>query len=671
MNSLMGKFIKNNFGLIIVSLAYLAIFLYMLPLHDQTYQDDWAYILTVKHYLESGILRINEWSATSFIFPTFWGTLFSKVLGYSPKILHLSTVALFYPALLCFYSLLKRLGLSTFRSIVFTLFLMSYPWILMFNYSFLSDVPYISLLIISSYFYARGLQDKLLLGFVLGSIFSGLAFLTRQLGVTPFAAVILMLLYKSLSEKRIYIKEIIATLFPFLTLTTPYLIWSENPENMTIAQHHYNFTTLKTQTFPYLSPFNIKRIGVTHSYYAEYIKRALYYFHHLAPFFAPLALFFLPEIKKIAPAIKKYYRAIIVTFIIYLVTLFIDVYFHTGRLAYSLNIPTIIISNDNIAPFSLYNNWEKIVYFSTAVCLTISAVIIYKTISRYFSKISPKPFITKVFTFLSLSLFVYYFCAVFYNIAPHLPPFAGFTVYLNTYIKTLFSFNMKQAISSSWIVLLALEIAVLLSYLFIAKYRLKLKIHDNCALLNMFLIITLVMQFVSIWLVMYFYWAQYMIANVPLIILIFAYGTKGLKIRNFSTLAVIILLIIFSVNLTKRRYVNLGFQWELGSQLVSMGIAPVNISIGEESWMRYWYAENTLAEKIRAKGGNKFSIYPINTWTEVVPTPGISYSITEVNPLFSNNDSNYQIILDSGIQPYSIFSKTRFIVYKNESGKEP
>ena len=50
----MKKWIKNNKGVLLITAVYLASFVFMLPLRSQTFQDDWAYVLTVKNFVETG-----------------------------------------------------------------------------------------------------------------------------------------------------------------------------------------------------------------------------------------------------------------------------------------------------------------------------------------------------------------------------------------------------------------------------------------------------------------------------------------------------------------------------------------------------------------------------------------------------------------------------------------
>jgi hypothetical protein len=56
--------------------------------------DDWTYAWSVEHFLETGELRMLEWSAHYPLAQILWGALFSQLLGFSFIVLRLSTLVL-------------------------------------------------------------------------------------------------------------------------------------------------------------------------------------------------------------------------------------------------------------------------------------------------------------------------------------------------------------------------------------------------------------------------------------------------------------------------------------------------------------------------------------------------------------------------------------------------
>ena len=65
--------------------------------------DDWLYVWSVDHLIETGKLRVLEWSAHYPIVQVLWGALFSLVFGFSFGILRISTLVVAWLGLLAFY----------------------------------------------------------------------------------------------------------------------------------------------------------------------------------------------------------------------------------------------------------------------------------------------------------------------------------------------------------------------------------------------------------------------------------------------------------------------------------------------------------------------------------------------------------------------------------------
>ena len=66
-------------GFWIVSFTYLIVVLLMLPFREVGFSDDFAYHHSVGYLVNEGVLKINNWSATSLIFQVIWGAIFSFI----------------------------------------------------------------------------------------------------------------------------------------------------------------------------------------------------------------------------------------------------------------------------------------------------------------------------------------------------------------------------------------------------------------------------------------------------------------------------------------------------------------------------------------------------------------------------------------------------------------
>ena len=56
--------------------------------------DEWTQASSVEHFLQTGELRVLEWSTVYPLAQILWGALFSRLLGFSFAVLRCSTLVL-------------------------------------------------------------------------------------------------------------------------------------------------------------------------------------------------------------------------------------------------------------------------------------------------------------------------------------------------------------------------------------------------------------------------------------------------------------------------------------------------------------------------------------------------------------------------------------------------
>jgi hypothetical protein len=144
--------------------------------------DDWTYAWSVEHFLQTGELRMLEWSAHYPLAQILWGALFSRLLGFSFAVLRLSTVVLAWAGLLAFYGTLRELGIRPLLAGLGTLLLWCNPVFFVLSHSFMTDVPFISTMNAAFFGYVRWVKHGRTRDLGLGSVLATLAFLIRQLG---------------------------------------------------------------------------------------------------------------------------------------------------------------------------------------------------------------------------------------------------------------------------------------------------------------------------------------------------------------------------------------------------------------------------------------------------------------------------------------------------------
>jgi hypothetical protein len=160
--------------------------------------DDWAYTRLVEILVAEGRLVVFPVIAASAVFQMLWGALFALLLGPTFGATRLSTVVLVGLSGVALHGLCRRLGVEPGRAALGTAAYLFNPLVFVLAYTFMTDPHFLALLVISTYFYARGLGDgaagnTACWAVVAGSAVAALAFLTRQQGALIAPAVLLFL----------------------------------------------------------------------------------------------------------------------------------------------------------------------------------------------------------------------------------------------------------------------------------------------------------------------------------------------------------------------------------------------------------------------------------------------------------------------------------------------
>jgi hypothetical protein len=145
--------------------------------------DDWTYAWSVDHFLQTGALRFLEWSAHYPVAQILWGALWSQGLGYSFAVLRMATLILAWAGILAFYLTLREIEIPPLPASLGSLVFLFNPIMFMLSHSFMTDVPFVSVMNGALLFYARWSTRERTRDLALGSGLTIVAFLIRQLGV--------------------------------------------------------------------------------------------------------------------------------------------------------------------------------------------------------------------------------------------------------------------------------------------------------------------------------------------------------------------------------------------------------------------------------------------------------------------------------------------------------
>jgi hypothetical protein len=144
--------------------------------------DDWTYAWSVEYFLRTDELRMLEWSAHYPLAQILWGALFSRLFGFSFVVVRLSTLVLAWAGLLAFYGMLREVGTRPLLAGLGTVMLWCNPVFFVLSHSFMTDVPFVSLMNAALLGYVRWVKHGRTGDLSLGSVAALLAFLIRQLG---------------------------------------------------------------------------------------------------------------------------------------------------------------------------------------------------------------------------------------------------------------------------------------------------------------------------------------------------------------------------------------------------------------------------------------------------------------------------------------------------------
>src|SRR5579884_1500676 len=207
--------------------AYVVPLLIVRPTLRLALIDDWNYQLSVRHLVDNHELWVAPWTAATLVGQIFWGALFAWPFGVGPIPLRFSTLVASFGGTLATYALCREFGVTRRRAVIGGLAVWLNPITFGLSYTFMTDVPFLALMIASVYAYVWAARRASLGGLVVGSALAGLAFLVRQQGVLIALAVFAWFLLKPPPwfRARPY-RTALAMLGPCLLAVQEYYLWA-------------------------------------------------------------------------------------------------------------------------------------------------------------------------------------------------------------------------------------------------------------------------------------------------------------------------------------------------------------------------------------------------------------------------------------------------------------
>lgn len=151
--------------------------------------DDWVYGWSVEHLVRTGRLAVLPIGAIYPLFQIAWAAPFASLLGFSFVALRLSTVVLAVVGCSAIWMTLRELDVSPRASLLGALALALHPVFFALSFSFMTEVPFVSLSALALAVYVRAMRRHAPRGFWLAGAIAVAAYLVRPLGILlPIAA---------------------------------------------------------------------------------------------------------------------------------------------------------------------------------------------------------------------------------------------------------------------------------------------------------------------------------------------------------------------------------------------------------------------------------------------------------------------------------------------------
>lgn len=160
-----------------------AILLIIDPRGDFPMYDDWAFAHDVQGLVTSGRFVFSDWPAMTLIAQTLWGAAFCKVFGFSHEVLRWSVVVLGVGCSLLMYRLAFLLTGDGRRALFASLLMMMNPLFLALVVTYMTEVPFIFLTLLSLLCAQRWMARESKLHFVLACAIGMVAMFVRQHGI--------------------------------------------------------------------------------------------------------------------------------------------------------------------------------------------------------------------------------------------------------------------------------------------------------------------------------------------------------------------------------------------------------------------------------------------------------------------------------------------------------
>jgi len=162
---------------------YLLVYLVVHPLADAQVVDSWIFAHAVEFFRQTGSIRFAGYTQAMPALQVLYGAAWSRLFGSSAVSLDLSVAILGAIGGLLFYALARRCGAAGWSALLATALLIANPCYLFMSFSFMTEIPFLALLLAAHLAFAQARRGTELRWFSVSALAAALDFMVR-----PFAA---------------------------------------------------------------------------------------------------------------------------------------------------------------------------------------------------------------------------------------------------------------------------------------------------------------------------------------------------------------------------------------------------------------------------------------------------------------------------------------------------
>ncbi len=206
---------SSTYILAIVALAALwgLVIWFVNPTGEFMINDDWSFVKIVEA-IDQGKVIPTGWGpgGPSAIVHVLWGKLFTSIAGFSLTNLRLSVLLVGFLAMPVLVILLARNNTAPAITFLAALVILSNPLFMALSFTFMTDITFAALLIISLLFIDIGVQKQKTTVLSIGLFFALLSILTRQIGIIIPLGLLATLFIHPLCKKMGIVKIVLLTI---------------------------------------------------------------------------------------------------------------------------------------------------------------------------------------------------------------------------------------------------------------------------------------------------------------------------------------------------------------------------------------------------------------------------------------------------------------------------